>query len=80
MLTILHVCFLSNTFREPFVLAPHKHFYSSVKDAYCSNPYFFNDRLESSFCYNHTVVNKLVRFAISYKLRISCKDQFECSV
>lgn len=55
------------------MLAPHKHSYSSVKDAYCSNPYFFNDRLESLLCYNHTVVNKLVRFAISYKLRISCK-------
>ena len=80
MLIILQVCFLSNTFREPFVLAPHKHSYSSVKDAYCSSPYFFNDRLESLLCYNHTVVYKLVYFAISYKLCISCKDQFECSV
>lgn len=80
MLTILQVCFLSNTFREPFVLAPREHSYSSVKDVYCSSPYLFNDRLESLLCYNHTVVNKLVCFAISYKLRISCKDHFECSV
>lgn len=60
------------------MLVPREHFRSSVKDASSgedhSNPSLFNDRLESLLCYSHTVVNKLVCFAISYKLRISCKD------
>lgn len=58
------------------MLVPREHSHSSVKDAYCSSPYLFNDRVESLLWYNHTVVNKLVRFAISYKLHISCKDNW----